>query len=177
MQSDQQYQEVDVCNVDSETYITDQVGYAASILNKTEIGHEKYNYYNTFDTLMTTQEQHETSGMNQAWKKIIVDTGCIETVCGKEWLQDILDSMDIQTRKLVRVHASKKIFRFGGGERKQSLGEYIIPISTGGKKIFSKRRKSFSSMCSLNFPPDKESTGYCHDSVVSAGVTTVSAIS
>ena len=73
--------------------------------------------------------------MEDALRKIIIDTGCIETVCGKDWLNDMLNIMDQETKRIVRVFKSKKIFQFGVGERKESLCQYILPISVGGMNI------------------------------------------
>ena len=129
---EQQFQEV---NLNTETYVTDQVSEAANYLGNSRTYTENENFYNTFDILTAYENKPPNIAMDQALRKIIVDTGCIETVCGKAWLNDILDTMDDCTRKLVRVYPSNKIFRFGGGERKISLGEYVIPIAIGGKNI------------------------------------------
>ena len=87
---------------------------------------------------MAQEYKDQSTAMDQAWRKIIVDTGCVETVCGKAWIKDILDNMEDRTRRLVRVAFSNKMFRFGGGERKPSLGEYTIPIALGGKNVMLK---------------------------------------
>ena len=132
---EQQFQEV---NVDTDTYVMDQVSQAAAILQNSRQFDETQNFYNTFDVLVTNEDKTHNIAMDQALRKIIVDTGCIETVCGKVWLNDVLNMMDDHSRKLVRVYSSTKIFRFGGGERKPSLGEYVIPIAIGGKNVMLK---------------------------------------
>ena len=136
--NEQQYQEINTNDQSSKAYITDQISQAADIMNKTKLSSETDNYFNTFDILMAYEQKEYNLAMDQAWRKIIVDTGCVETVCGKDWIKDILDFMEDKTRKLVRVSPSSKVFRFGGGERKPSLGEYIIPINIGGKNIMLK---------------------------------------
>ena len=120
---------------DNDTFIIDQVSGAAAILGR-EQERSNMNFYSTFDVLMAVEEQRGIPlSMEDALRKIIIDTGCIETVCGKDWLNDMLNTMDQETRRMVRVFSSKKIFRFGGGERKESLGQYILPISVGGTNI------------------------------------------
>ena len=133
-----QYQEINLNDQGPTSNTIDQISQAADLMNKTKVNLESENYFNTFDILMSHEQKEQNVTMEQAWKKIILDTGCVETVCGKDWIKDVLDSMDDKSRKLVRVSPSSKIFRFGGGERRPSLGEYTIPISFVGNNIMLK---------------------------------------
>ena len=62
---------------------------------------------------------------------LTIDTGCVSTVSGKETINKILRDMPERAKKLIKFSKSDKKFRFGGGERRASLGHYAIPISIG----------------------------------------------
>ena len=119
----------------TETYVSDQVSEAANYLRNPRPYTENERFYNTFDVLMAYENKSPNIAMDQALRKIIVDTGCIKTVCWKLWLNDIFDMMDDCTTQLVRVYPSNKISCFGGGERKLSVGVYGTPIAIGGKNV------------------------------------------
>ena len=63
---------------------------------------------------------------------VVFDTGCVETVASYEWLNTFLEYLHPATKKLVKVESSKKVFRFGGGERRKSIGTFYIPCSLEG---------------------------------------------
>ena len=65
----------------------------------------------------------------------VVDTGCIKRVSGPVWLDSFVNSLDINTRKMISIKKSGNVFKFGGGTRKQSIGLYSIPCSLKGKNI------------------------------------------
>ena len=68
----------------------------------------------------------------------MLDTDCSSTVAGESWFETYLSSLDyIDKEKVQRKESreSSKIFKFGGGERLQSLGCYIIPAVIAGKVV------------------------------------------
>ena len=131
----QLYQEVRSNEHGSNSYITNPINQAADMMNRANVSSESDNYFNTFDSLMAYEHEDRNITINQDWRKIIVDTVCLDTVCGKDWIKDVLDNMDEKTKKLVRVSYSSKMFRFYGGERKPSLGEYILWRFFGGLEV------------------------------------------
>ena len=60
-----------------------------------------------------------------------LDTGCVSTVTGKKCVDAIIKMMPERAKKMIKVSKSEKRFRFGGGEKRKSLGHFAIPISIG----------------------------------------------
>ena len=63
--------------------------------------------------------------------KAVLDTGAVSSVTGKDIMNATISKMEPRARKLIKVSKSTKTFKFGGGERRKSLGHYAIPISIG----------------------------------------------
>ena len=58
---------------------------------------------------------------------VIVDTACPISMSGMKWFKKMFLSMPKAIRSQIMVSASKEKFQFGGGERRDSLGQVIIP--------------------------------------------------
>ena len=67
--------------------------------------------------------------------KILLDTGCVRSVCGKKWIRDTINKLSAETKKRIIKYPSKAVFRFGGSDIRPSLGMYSIPCSLHGKNI------------------------------------------
>lgn len=65
----------------------------------------------------------------------VLDSACSSTVCGATWLESYLDSLGDEERQVVQRKSSTRVFKFGGGTRLQSAGEYILPGYLVGKKV------------------------------------------
>ena len=65
----------------------------------------------------------------------VLDSACSSTVCGKEWLNNYLNSLNSEEVKNVKRSPSEKVFRFGGGTRLSSEGSFILPATLAGKKV------------------------------------------
>ena len=65
----------------------------------------------------------------------VLDSACSSTVCGENWLDSYIHSLDECDRKKVRQTAGEKIFKFGGGTRLKSKGEYHLPATFAGKNV------------------------------------------
>ena len=70
--------------------------------------------------VLVTQEGYKPSFGTPG--KTILDTGCVRTVAGRKWMNEFLRSLSKKTQQNVNVEKSDKIFRFGGGEQRKSLG-------------------------------------------------------
>ena len=75
----------------------------------------------------------------EASNKGIIDSGCSSTVCGKEWLDTYLDTLNEDEKSSVVWKGSEKWFKFGGGELLKSLtvssaAGYIIFVVGDGLK-------------------------------------------
>ena len=65
----------------------------------------------------------------------VLDSACSSTVCGENWLDNYINSLDKRDRLKVQQSISQKIFKFGGGTRLKSQGEYSIPAVIAGKEV------------------------------------------
>ncbi len=71
----------------------------------------------------------------EANNSAVLDSACSSTVCGESWLDGYLDTLDEKERESVISKNSDKIFKFGGGTKLQSTGEYTIPAYLVGEKV------------------------------------------
>lgn len=71
----------------------------------------------------------------EATNAAVLDSACTSTVAGKQWLDTFMESMDPEDRKNITVTPSAKVFKFGAGEVKKSLGTYEIPCKMTGVKV------------------------------------------
>ena len=62
---------------------------------------------------------------------MVVDSGCINTVCGDVWLDSYLESLSCKDKKSVAMENSSSWFRFGNGASFQSLKKVTIPVYLG----------------------------------------------
>ena len=67
--------------------------------------------------------------------QVVLDTGCIESVASSEWINAFIEYLHPSTRKLVKVEKSNRVFKFGGGEKRPSIGTFHIPCSLEGKNL------------------------------------------
>ena len=56
----------------------------------------------------------------------VLDSGCNSTVCGEIWLKAYLDSLDAESKKLVKYESNRMFFRFG--DNKPSLSEKRVTL-------------------------------------------------
>jgi hypothetical protein len=68
-------------------------------------------------------------------KCVVLDSACSSTVCGEDWLDDYLCSLEPTDREKVKKTPSAKVYKFGGGERLRSQGTFSIPAVLAGKQI------------------------------------------
>ena len=94
-------------------------------------------------TFLTTQEFALYTGqsntemsvlMLEAANSAVLDSACSSTVSGKDWLNCYLDSLTEDEKCEVVHKPSTTVFKFGGGERLQSLGKVVVPCYLAGKK-------------------------------------------
>ena len=65
----------------------------------------------------------------------VLDSGCNTTVCGREWLNVYLESLDEDDKTKVRKIESKARFKFGDNNPTVSLEKYFLPALVCNKKI------------------------------------------
>lgn len=75
------------------------------------------------------------SFLGETFNKAILDSGCINTVCGEEWMKCYLDSLDENDLHLVQEQPSSKMFRFGDGKTYNASKQVSIPAIIGERKV------------------------------------------
>ena len=94
-----------------------------------------------FDVRMTFCEIGEIQNVKDIFhnettiSKLLLDTGCVRTVCGLTWFKQFLKTLSKKTIARIRKYPSAASFRFGGNDIRHSLGFYAIPCSIDGKNI------------------------------------------
>lgn len=65
----------------------------------------------------------------------VLDSACSSTVCGSTWISTYIDSLDDIDKQKIKKTEGRRIFKFGGGTRLKSEGEYEIPARVAGKDV------------------------------------------
>ena len=72
---------------------------------------------NTIEECLISKEEHQ----------VLIDCACPTTVAGVEWIKSFISKLNEEERKLVKVKKSARIYKFGGGEKRNSLCEIQFP--------------------------------------------------
>lgn len=106
-------------------------------LSKVNIAEESEPVENV--VLFTGQLKQQVSQLGfEAQNSAVLDSACSSTVCGHTWLSNYIDSLSENERDQVKRVDSTRIFKFGGGTRLHSDGEYSLPATIVGKKVVIK---------------------------------------
>ena len=65
----------------------------------------------------------------------VLDSGCSKTVCGADWIETYLDTLDENEMKEVKFEESDSKFKFGNSQVYQSLGRVTFPAVLGSKNV------------------------------------------
>ena len=65
----------------------------------------------------------------------ILDTACSSTVCGEEWLENYISSLDASDKKNIITKPTERKFKFGSGCILKSKKYVILPCYIGGSKV------------------------------------------
>ena len=66
---------------------------------------------NTIEKCMISKEKHQ----------VLIDCACPTTVAGVDWIKSFISKLNEKERKMVKVKKSARIYKFGGGEKRNSL--------------------------------------------------------
>lgn len=47
----------------------------------------------------------------------LLDSGCSKTVCGEQWLECFMDTLDANDKKSISYESSQSVYRFGDGRK------------------------------------------------------------
>ena len=65
----------------------------------------------------------------------LIDCACPSTVSGKRWMEEFYAALRKVDQLKVTVEESPKVYKFGGGEKRKSLGKVIFPCHFAGKNV------------------------------------------
>ena len=65
----------------------------------------------------------------------LIDCACPTTVAGQVWVSQFLGLLSPSDLDKVKLDSSSKIYKFGGGERRRSLGVATIPVNFAGMNV------------------------------------------
>ena len=113
-------------------------------------------------TLITDETGPTSSFLAETIGCMVVDSGCINTVCGKSWLESYIESLSVKDRKSIATGNSNVMFRFGNGTSFRSLKKVTVPIYLG-----SMRARIVTDVVSCEIPLlfSKESLKRAHGSI------------
>ena len=63
----------------------------------------------------------------------VLDSGCTQTVCGRQWLECYRDSLS--NEDIIEEKPSTAAFKFGSGKTIMSTTKLVIPADIGSKEV------------------------------------------
>ena len=54
---------------------------------------------------------------------------------GRKWIENFFEKLTDEQKKEVKVVKSEKVYKFGGGERRKSLGKIVFPCNIGNMNV------------------------------------------
>ena len=83
---------------------------------------------NTLGELCLTPEEEKVS-------EAFVDCACPTTVAGSRWTKDYIEKLSRSQKEKVRAETSKRVFKFGGGEKRSSKVAVTLPCNLAGRNV------------------------------------------
>lgn len=84
---------------------------------------------------VTLIEECMTNLVGETLSMAILDSGCTKTVCGEEWLQCYLNTLNDRELKSVIERKSATIFKFGSGKHVTSVKNVTLPTIIAGRSV------------------------------------------
>ena len=72
---------------------------------------------------------------HEVFASVVIDTGCVKSVAGKNWFAEFCNTLSPSTRSKIKREESNKCFKFGGEMKKTSIGLYTVPCSVGKQNV------------------------------------------
>ena len=92
-------------------------------------------HFNMFVGCTTNESNNRLSDLvNESKGYAILDSGCTNTVCGEEWLQNFIENLSFEDREKMVISQSDQKFTFGDGRSIRSKRKVNIPCWMGGKR-------------------------------------------
>ena len=77
----------------------------------------------------------EVDDIGRVFGEVVLDTGCIKSVASTKWINTFLNALHPSTRDKVKIDHSNRTFKFGGGQKRKSVGTFYIPCSHQGDNL------------------------------------------
>ena len=88
------------------------------------------------ETLVCTEKKFDDNVVNrETFGQGVLESGCGKTVCGHDWMETYLDTLDEKELEEVKYEESGTRFKFGNGQVYKSPGRMIIPAVLGEKPV------------------------------------------
>ena len=94
-----------------------------------------YSYEEEEAVMVAHDEEELCLLIEEAGNRGVLDTACSKTVAGLEWISEFLNDLPQNIVKDLEVQESMKVYQFGGGEKRKSLGCIKLPVVVGDKKV------------------------------------------
>ena len=66
---------------------------------------------------------------------VLIDCACPTTVAGEKWIMAFIEKLSPEDKKRVKLEKSERMFKFGGGEKRESKCLLDFPCNLGGKNL------------------------------------------
>ena len=121
---------------DSEFHFIRDCPSATKRYSKRDFKHEEDKiHFNMFVGCTNNESNRSLSDLvNESRGYAILDSGCTNTVCGEEWLQNFIDNLSFDEREKMVISHSDQKFTFGDGRSITSKKKVNIPCWLGGKR-------------------------------------------
>ena len=73
--------------------------------------------------------------IHQGYSQVVLDSGCVKSVGSTARVNGFINTLHPATRARIKVEASNRVFKFGGGQKRKSVGTFYIPCSLNNKNI------------------------------------------
>ena len=98
--------------------------------NKKDSDEPKFNYLMVF---INEQRDNKLDALlNECMGQAVLDSGCPNTVCGENWMENYIARLGPQELIKVETTTSSQAFTFGDGKSVQAVKKVRIPIYWGG---------------------------------------------
>ena len=96
------------------------------------------NYFTETEISLIAYEVFETKVRDfsaETIGHIVLDSGCSRTVCGVEWFDTYIDTLNDRERRGIEYENTNSVFRFGDGQLLNSIKCVILPCEFAGKFV------------------------------------------
>ena len=125
-----------ICTVEDDIIEEGNTKKAMNFFRDESMGRISKEEVNTQQTLICTEKRFDDNAVNrETFGQGVLDSGCGKTVCGHDWMETYLDTLDETELEEVKFEESSTRFKFGNGQIYTSSGRVIFPAVLGEKQV------------------------------------------